>query len=87
MKVKDVGFLDNLDVECGDEQYGHFTAAVKVLCSSGVAPFGTDTLTALLAKHPILPPLVISGSLPSESPLVVDVDSVLGCIQSFSKGT
>nr|GEY21983.1 hypothetical protein [Tanacetum cinerariifolium] len=34
---------------------GHFTAAVKVLCSSGVAPFGTDTLTALLAKHLILP--------------------------------
>ncbi|GJR38451.1 putative reverse transcriptase domain-containing protein [Tanacetum coccineum] len=39
----------------------HFTAAVKVLCSSGVAPF--------------------------EPPLVVDVDSVLGCIQSFPKGT
>lgn len=66
---------------------GHFTAAVKVLCSSGVAPFGTDTLTALLAKHPILPPPVMPGSLPSEPPLVVDVDSVLGCIQSFPKGT
>ncbi|GJZ19199.1 putative reverse transcriptase domain-containing protein, partial [Tanacetum coccineum] len=66
---------------------GHFTAVVKVLCSSGVAPFGTDTLTALLAKHPILPPPVMPGSLPSEPPLVVDVDSVLGCIQSFPKGT
>ncbi|GJY40509.1 hypothetical protein Tco_0427779, partial [Tanacetum coccineum] len=66
---------------------GHFTAAVKVLCSSGVAPFGTDTLTALLAKHPILPPPVMPGSLPSEPPLVVDVDNVLGCIQSFPKGT
>ncbi|GKA07234.1 hypothetical protein Tco_0686458 [Tanacetum coccineum] len=27
------------------------------------------------------------GSLPSEPPLVVDVDNVLGCIQSFPKGT
>lgn len=66
---------------------GHFTAAVKVLCSSGVAPLGTDTLTALLAKHPMLPPPVMPGSLLSEPPLVVDVDSVLGCIQSFPKGT
>ncbi|GJR72939.1 putative reverse transcriptase domain-containing protein [Tanacetum coccineum] len=58
---------------------GHFTATVKVLCSSGVAPFGTDTLTALLAKHLILPHPVMPGSLPSDPPLVVDVDSVLGC--------
>ncbi|GKA67428.1 hypothetical protein Tco_0767345, partial [Tanacetum coccineum] len=48
---------------------GHFTAVVKVLCSSGVAPFGTD----------VLPPPVMPGSLPSEPPLVVDVDNVLGC--------
>ncbi|GJR26184.1 putative reverse transcriptase domain-containing protein [Tanacetum coccineum] len=40
---------------------GHFTAAVKVLCSLGVAPF--------------------------EPPLVVDIDNVLGCIQSFPKRT
>ncbi|GJY70855.1 putative reverse transcriptase domain-containing protein [Tanacetum coccineum] len=66
---------------------GHFTAVVKVLCCSWVSPFGTDTLTALLAKHPILPPPVMHGSLPSEPPLVVEVDSVLGCIQSFPKGT
>ncbi|GKF33257.1 hypothetical protein Tco_0106457 [Tanacetum coccineum] len=26
------------------------------------------------------------GSLPSEHPLVMDVDSILGCIQSFPKG-
>nr|GFA26544.1 putative reverse transcriptase domain-containing protein [Tanacetum cinerariifolium] len=55
--------------------------------SSTVAPFGTDTLTALLAKHPILPPPVMPGSLPLEPSFVVDVDSVLGCIQSFPKGT
>ncbi|GJX10371.1 hypothetical protein Tco_0200230 [Tanacetum coccineum] len=38
-------------------------------------------------KHPILPPPVMPVSLPSEPPLVVDVDNVLGCIQSFPKGT
>nr|GEV96019.1 putative reverse transcriptase domain-containing protein [Tanacetum cinerariifolium] len=64
---------------------GHFTAAVKVLCSSGVAPFGTDTLTALLAKHLILPPPVMPGSLPSEPPLVADVDSVLGAMYVIRK--
>ncbi|GJX82132.1 hypothetical protein Tco_0331613 [Tanacetum coccineum] len=41
---------------------GHFTTAVKVLCSLGVAPFSTDTLTALLAKHPIPPPPVMPGT-------------------------
>ncbi|GKB27122.1 hypothetical protein Tco_0866523 [Tanacetum coccineum] len=46
-----------------------------------------SNITTLLAKHPILPPPVMPGSLPSEPPLVVDVDSVLGSIQSFPKGT
>ncbi|GJW55637.1 hypothetical protein Tco_0099722 [Tanacetum coccineum] len=50
-----------------------------------VAPFGTDTLTALLAKHPILPPPVMPGSLPSEPPLVVDVDTFLGWISNLPK--
>ncbi|KAJ0538826.1 putative reverse transcriptase domain-containing protein [Helianthus annuus] len=66
---------------------GHFTAAVKVLCSSGVAPLGENTMKALVAKHPVLPPPVMPGSLLSEPPLIVDVDNVLGCIKSFPKGT
>ncbi|KAD7116563.1 hypothetical protein E3N88_03831 [Mikania micrantha] len=66
---------------------GHFTAAVKVLCSSGVAPLGGATMKALLDKHPILPPPALPGDLLSEPPLVVDVESVLGCIKSFSKRT
>ncbi|XP_076958606.1 uncharacterized protein LOC143634397 [Bidens hawaiensis] len=66
---------------------GHVTAAIKVLCSSGVAPFGNDTLKALVAKHPNLPPPVMPASLLSESPLVVNEDCVLGCIKSFPKGT
>ncbi|KAD4585667.1 hypothetical protein E3N88_23268 [Mikania micrantha] len=66
---------------------GHFTAAMKVLCSSGVAPFGNDALKALVAKHPTLPPLVMPDFLLSEPPLVVDVDCVFKCIASFPKGT
>ncbi|KAD4384463.1 hypothetical protein E3N88_24631 [Mikania micrantha] len=66
---------------------GHFTATVKVLCSSGVAPFGNDTLKALVAKHPTLPPPVMPDFLLSEPPLVVDADCVFKCIASFLKGT
>ncbi|GKC91107.1 hypothetical protein Tco_1151756 [Tanacetum coccineum] len=35
---------------------GHFTAAVKVLSSSGIAPYCDDTIKALEAKHPYKPP-------------------------------
>ncbi|GJY86972.1 hypothetical protein Tco_0500998 [Tanacetum coccineum] len=54
-----------------------------------VAPFGTDTLTALLAQHPILPLTLCLVHCPQRepTPLVVGVDNVLGCIQSFPKGT
>ncbi|XP_076919793.1 uncharacterized protein LOC143580733 [Bidens hawaiensis] len=48
---------------------------------------GNDTLKALVAKHPNLPPPVMPASLLSEPPLVVDEDCVLGCIKSFPKGT
>ena len=34
---------------------GHFTAAIKVLTSSGVAPSTPDTLQELEAKHPFPP--------------------------------
>ncbi|GKD01416.1 hypothetical protein Tco_1171690 [Tanacetum coccineum] len=32
---------------------GHYTAAVRVLSSSGVAPYNDDTLQELKAKHPL----------------------------------
>ncbi|GKA86632.1 hypothetical protein Tco_0808343 [Tanacetum coccineum] len=35
---------------------GYFTKAVKVLSSSGVAPYCDNTINALLAKHPYKPP-------------------------------
>lgn len=30
----------------------HFTTTMKVLCSTGVAPFGSDTMKSLEDKHP-----------------------------------
>ncbi|KAJ0558889.1 hypothetical protein HanIR_Chr07g0341341 [Helianthus annuus] len=66
---------------------GHFTAAVKVLCSSGVAPYNDNTVQALEAKHPYREPPSMPGTIYSEPPLVAEVDSVLCCIKSFPKGT
>ncbi|KAJ0548006.1 hypothetical protein HanIR_Chr08g0378571 [Helianthus annuus] len=36
----------------------HFTAAVKVLCSSGVSSLSEDTLKVSVAKHSSMPPLL-----------------------------
>lgn len=65
----------------------HFTAAVKVLCSSGVASHDMDTIKALEAKHPYKPPPSIPSTIYSEPPLIADIDNVLACIKSFPKGT
>ncbi|KAL6583854.1 hypothetical protein OROMI_003143 [Orobanche minor] len=65
---------------------GHFTAAVKLLCSFGVAPYNGATTEALEAKHPYMPPPSLPDTTSSE-PLVADIDAVLHCIKSFPKGT
>jgi hypothetical protein len=66
---------------------GHFTAVVKVLGSFGVAPCNEDTMRILGDKHTYRPPPSMSTTMFSEAPLVAEVDTVLGCIKSFSKGT
>ncbi|GJU18614.1 putative reverse transcriptase domain-containing protein [Tanacetum coccineum] len=66
---------------------GHFTAAVKMLSSSGVAPYCDDTIKALEAKYPYRPPPSMLSNTFSEPPLVAVIDCVLGCIKSFHKGT
>ncbi|MFS8001403.1 hypothetical protein Hanom_Chr13g01190001 [Helianthus anomalus] len=66
---------------------GHFTAAVKVLCSSGVAPLGDSTLKALIDKHPVVSPPSLPSNPLAQPTLVVDGDCVLKCIRSFPKGT
>nr|GEW25996.1 zinc finger, CCHC-type [Tanacetum cinerariifolium] len=65
----------------------HFTAAMKVLSSSGVAPYCDDTIKALEAIHPYKPPLSMSSNTFSEPLLVAEIDSVVGRIKSFPKGT
>ncbi|PWA73373.1 hypothetical protein CTI12_AA122990 [Artemisia annua] len=49
---------------------GHFTSAVKVLSSSGVAPYCDDTVKALEAKHPYKLPPSMSSNKFSKLPLV-----------------
>lgn len=66
---------------------GHFTAAVNVLCSSGVAPYNVDTVKVLEDKHLYKPPPSKPSTTFSGSPLVAEVNTVLGRIKSFPKGT
>ncbi|CAA0838451.1 Cytokinin riboside 5-monophosphate phosphoribohydrolase LOG3, partial [Striga hermonthica] len=66
---------------------GHYTAAVRVLSSSGVAPYTGATLEELQAKHPFSPPpslprLDVDCEAPSASTRVV-----LDSIRSFPRGT
>ncbi|GJT26270.1 hypothetical protein Tco_0906545 [Tanacetum coccineum] len=64
---------------------GHFTVAVKVLSSSGVAPYCDDTIKSLEAKHPYKPPPSMPSITFSEPPIVEEIDSVFSCIKSFPK--
>nr|GEW26915.1 putative reverse transcriptase domain-containing protein [Tanacetum cinerariifolium] len=66
---------------------GHFTAAVKVLSSFGVAPYCDDTIKALKAKHPYKPPPPMLSITFSEPPLVAETDSIFSHIKLFPKGT
>ncbi|GKA82178.1 putative reverse transcriptase domain-containing protein [Tanacetum coccineum] len=66
---------------------GHFTAIVKVLFSSGVAPYCDDTIKSLEAKHPYKPLPSMPSIIFFKPPLVVEIDSVFSCIKSFPKGT
>ncbi|KAL8151992.1 hypothetical protein V2J09_021800 [Rumex salicifolius] len=68
----------------GDVQ---FTAAIKVLTSSNIAPSNSATLHDLEAKHPYAPPpILLSSSLGGDAPSV-HKDVVLSRIHSFPKGT
>ncbi|GJY01616.1 hypothetical protein Tco_0359768 [Tanacetum coccineum] len=49
---------------------GHFMTVVKVLSSSGVAPYYDDTIKTLEAKHPYKPPSSMPNITFSEPPLV-----------------
>ncbi|GJT70691.1 hypothetical protein Tco_1029977 [Tanacetum coccineum] len=66
---------------------GHYTAAVRVLSSSRVAPYNDATLEDLKAKHPFKP----ASSLPhipiDHHQLIASPAVVLEMIKSFPRGT
>ena len=66
---------------------GHFTSAIKVLTSPGVAPSTPDTLRDLESKHPFAPPPALPSLPLSGDALSVHKDLVLDMIRSFPKGT
>ncbi|GJR90866.1 putative reverse transcriptase domain-containing protein, partial [Tanacetum coccineum] len=65
----------------------NFTAAWKVLSSSGVAPYCDDTIKALEAKNPYKSPSYMPSITFYEPPLVAETDNIFGCIKSFPKCT
>ncbi|GKD46620.1 hypothetical protein Tco_1271265, partial [Tanacetum coccineum] len=66
---------------------GHFTAVVKVLSSSGVAPYCDDTIKALEAKNHYKPPPSMPSKTFIDPTFVAKIDIVIGCIKLFPKGT
>ncbi|KAL8121383.1 hypothetical protein AgCh_018206 [Apium graveolens] len=65
---------------------GHFTAAIKVLTSSDLAPDTPDTLTELESKHPFVPSQVLISSLIGVDALHIHKDLVLDHIRSSIMG-
>ncbi|GJT18909.1 reverse transcriptase domain-containing protein [Tanacetum coccineum] len=66
---------------------GHYTAAVRVLSSSGVAPYNDDTLEDLKTKHPFKPPPSLPHISIDHHHLVASPAVVLDRIKSFPRGT
>ncbi|CAI8582991.1 unnamed protein product [Vicia faba] len=87
IEEKDKKMSSNVKHNLRKVEDGHFTATVKVLGSSGVAPYNEHTMKALEAKHSYRPPPSMSTTLFSEVLLVTDTDTIFKCIKSFPKGT
>ncbi|XP_056693200.1 uncharacterized protein [Spinacia oleracea] len=65
---------------------GHYTAAVRVLSSSGLAPYSDATLTDLQAKHPFFPVPTLPD-IPVDHHLTTSSAVVLEQIRGFPRGT
>ncbi|XP_026419982.1 uncharacterized protein LOC113315959 [Papaver somniferum] len=66
---------------------GLYTAAIRTLNSSGVAPYKEATLLELQAKHPYEPPPLILSTPVAHAPLVASKYLVLNKLKSFPRGT
>ncbi|GJX95014.1 hypothetical protein Tco_0349600 [Tanacetum coccineum] len=64
----------------------HYTADVRVLSSSGVAPYNDATLQELKTKHPFMSALSLLDSHIDHHPLIASQDVVLYKIKSFPRG-
>nr|KAJ0199500.1 hypothetical protein LSAT_V11C600314040 [Lactuca sativa] len=60
------------------EDEDKFEWVKDLLEDDGVDPFGGDTTKTLEDKHPYKPPPSMPNTIFSESPLIMDVNSVLG---------
>ncbi|GKC30739.1 putative reverse transcriptase domain-containing protein, partial [Tanacetum coccineum] len=66
---------------------GHYTAAVRVVSSSGVAPYNDATLQDLKAKHPFKSAPSLPDIPIDHHQLIASQDVVLDRIKSFPRGT
>ncbi|GJR58445.1 hypothetical protein Tco_1500607 [Tanacetum coccineum] len=65
----------------------HYTAAVRVLSSSGVAPYNDATLQKLKAKHPFKSAPTLPDAPIDHHHLIASQTMVLDRIKSFPRGT
>ncbi|GJX18223.1 hypothetical protein Tco_0219055 [Tanacetum coccineum] len=81
--------LDERNIkQCKRKIYdGHYTAAVHVLSSSGVAPYNDDTLEDLKTKHLFKPPSSLPHISIDHHHFVASPAVVLDRIKSFPHGT
>ncbi|GJS75853.1 putative reverse transcriptase domain-containing protein [Tanacetum coccineum] len=66
---------------------GHYIAVVRVLSSSGVAPYSDATLEDSKTKHPFQPSLSLPHIPIDHHPLIASSIVVLDRIKSFPRGT
>lgn len=66
---------------------GHYTAAICILSSNGVAPCNADTLHELQLKHPQASPPTIPSDDIGVVAVSVDVKAIVKALKSFPKGT
>ncbi|GJR84358.1 hypothetical protein Tco_0155143 [Tanacetum coccineum] len=88
--------VDEEDIDMGERNIkqckrkicdGHYTAVVRVLSSSGVAPYNDATLEDLKIKHPFKPPPSLPHIFIDHHHLVASTSVVLDRIKSFPCGT
>ncbi|GJW72248.1 putative reverse transcriptase domain-containing protein [Tanacetum coccineum] len=88
--------VDGEDIDLGERNLkqckrnicdGHHIAAVRVLSSSGVAPYNDATLEDLKTKHPFKPPPSLPHISIDHHHLVASPTVVLDRIKSFPRGT